>query len=253
MKHDPALELAIALALVRRASAGDVAEALRVHRPTSPMVVFGRREVRLPGFADAVAVVRAAGFTPTVRATGGRAVAYTEQSLVVDHVRHDPNAQGGLDGRFETYGELFTEVFRGLGVDARMGAVPGEYCPGAHSVNARGSVKLVGTSQRVVRDAWLFSSLVVVGDEPRIRPVLSEVYALLGQDFDGASVGSLSAEVPGLDVEAVEAAVLAGYADRAGLRPQRLAEATLNLADELVEQHRIPGYSGGHRGTERRP
>lgn len=235
---DPALDLAIAHALVRRASAGELEEAVRVHRPASPVVVFGRREVRLPGFAEAVRVVRAAGFTPAVRATGGRAVAYTEQSLVVDHVQRDPNAQGGLESRFETYGALFADVFRGLGVDARMGAVPGEYCPGAHSVNARGLVKLVGTSQRVVRGAWLFSSLVVVGDEARIRPVLTEVYALLGQDFDGASVGSLRNEVPELDVDTVEDAILGAY-DVGELHPSPLDEATLSLAHELVDQHRI--------------
>ena len=30
-------------------------------------------------------------------------------------------------------------ALRGLGVDAHVGAVPGEYCPGDHSVNARGT------------------------------------------------------------------------------------------------------------------
>ena len=85
-------------------------------------------------------------------------------------------------------------------------------------MNARGTEKLVGTAQRMVPGAWLFSSLVVVGDEDRLRPVLAEVYRCLGQDFDEASVGSLSREVPGLDLDAVEAAVtdawLAGAARR---------------------------------------
>jgi lipoate-protein ligase A len=234
---EQALELALAHALVRRASSGELDEVLRIHRPTRPVVVFGRRDTRLPGFPAAAAAARAAGFEPLVRATGGRAVAYTGAALVVDHVRHDMDAQRGQERRFEEFGDRFVDVFSHLGIEARVGAVPGEYCPGAHSVNARGLVKLVGTSQRVVRNAWLFSSLVVVGDEARLQPVLTEVYGHLGQEFDAASVGSLSGEVPGLDLGTVETALLQLYDVSA---PEPLDDATLVLARELAGQHGVP-------------
>jgi octanoyl-[GcvH]:protein N-octanoyltransferase len=236
-QDDQAFELALAHALVRRASAGEVTEALRVYRPTAPVVVFGRRDTRLPGFDAAAAAAQRAGFEPLVRATGGRAVAYTDQAVVVDHVRHEPEPAGGHDDRFAEFGTLLAGTFAGLGVDARVGAVPGEYCPGAHSVNARGTVKLVGTAQRIVKNAWLFSSLVVVGDEERLRPVLTEVYRNLEIPFDDASVGSLSGEVPGLTVETVEDAILTAY----GVSPwlsEDVAVDTVTLAGELVDQHR---------------
>src|SRR4051794_20058396 len=155
------MELAVAHALVRRASASELTEALRIYRPAAPVVVFGRRDTRLPGFDAAVLAARAAGFEPLVRAVGGRPVAYTTQALLIDHVKHEPLAADGLETRFQYYGTLYAEILRELGIDARVGAVPGEYCPGAHSVNARGVVKLVGTGQRVVRNAWLFSTLIV--------------------------------------------------------------------------------------------
>ena len=243
---DQALELAVAHALVRRASGGDLDEVIRVYRPSAPVAVFGRREVRLDGFPAAVRAARAAGFEPAVRATGGRAVAYTGQALVVDHVARDLDAAGGLDHRFDGFGRRLAQAFRGLGVDARVGAVPGEYCPGAHSVNARGTVKLVGTAQRVVKDAWLFSSLVVVGDESRIRPLLTDVYGHLGEEFDGASVGSLSAEVPALDLDTVEAAIRALYG-LGDLVPAPLDDATLDLADELVTRHRADDVGSATR------
>lgn len=233
---DQALELAAAHALVRRAGSGEGDEVMRIYRPTAPVVVFGRRDTRLPGFPDAAAAARGAGFEPLVRATGGRAVAYTSNAIVVDHVAAQADAQAGMEQRFEDFGQAFIDVFRELGVDARLGAVPGEYCPGAHSVNARGVVKLVGTSQRVVRGAWLFSSLVVVGDEDRVRPVLTDVYRLLGQDFDGASVGSVTGEGARVDAAALEQALVDRYA--AGVAPVPVDEATLALAGELVEQHR---------------
>lgn len=233
----PARELAVAHALLRGASIGELDEVVRVYRPATPAVVFGRRDTRLVGFPQAVQVARDAGFEPAVRATGGRAVAYTREAFVVDHVKRDLHAAGGLDSRFETFGAAFVQAFSALGVDARIGAVPGEYCPGAHSVNARGVVKLVGTSQRVVKNAWLFSSLVVVGDVGVIRPVLTGVYGHLGQDFDATSVGSLRDEAPGVDLDVVEAGVLSLYD---GLDPAApLDEATLALAGELEQHHQV--------------
>ena len=114
--------------------------------------------------------------------------------------------------------------------------MPGEYCPGAHSVNARGVVKLVGTGQRVVPNGWLFSALVVVGDDARLQPLLADVYRHLELPFDPASVGSLSTEVPGLTVETVERRLLDAYG---ATDPQPLDDATLELAKSLADDHRV--------------
>lgn len=233
----PGLELAVARAMLIQAKAGVLDEAVRVYRPTSPIVAFGRRDTRQPGFAGAVAAASAAGFTPVVRAVGGRAVAYTDAAVVVDHVKAEVGAIGGQDERFEEFGRRFVTLFQGYGVDARLGAVPGEYCPGAHSVNARGTQKLVGTAQRMTPGAWLFSSLLVVGDQERLRPVLAEVYACLGQDFDVASVGALSDEVPGLDAATLEDAVVAAIAPGAGAAP--VGDDLVGLAHTLLDQHRV--------------
>jgi octanoyl-[GcvH]:protein N-octanoyltransferase len=233
---DEALELAVGHALVRRVSDGQVMEALRVYRPAAPVVVFGRRDTRLPGFAAAVRAARAAGFEPLVRAVGGRPVAYTTEAVVVDHVKHERLAPEGMETRFKEFGVRYADVLQTLGIGARVGSVPGEYCPGAHSVNARGVVKLVGTGQRVVRNGWLFSALIVVGDDARLRPLLSEVYGELELPFDPASVGSLATEVPGLTVDTVERKVLDAYG---ATNPQPLDDATLALAAELVADHRV--------------
>ena len=251
---EPALELALARATVMDARHGQVEETLRIYRPASPVVAFGRRDTRLPGFPQAAVAALAAGFEPVVRATGGRAVAYTRASLVVDHVRQEPGSTGGQDDRFAEFGQRFVDVFRGFGIEARLGAVPGEYCPGAHSVNARGTEKLVGTAQRMVPGAWLFSSLIVVGDEDRLRPVLAEVYAHLGQDLDVGSVGSLSREVPGLDIDAVEAAVVGAYGAGAPAPDGEVGIDLLDLARSLVPDHRVVQGSGsGNSSGDWRP
>ncbi|WP_203589622.1 lipoate--protein ligase family protein [Streptomyces sp. SID13031] len=232
---DEAMELAIAHAMVRRASSGGVSEALRIYRPAAPVVVFGRRDTRLPGFGAAVRAARSAGFEPVVRAVGGRPVAYTPQALVVDHVKHEPLAPDGLESRFQYFGSLYAGILGDVGVDARVGAVPGEYCPGAHSVNARGVVKLVGTGQRVVRNGWLFSTLIVLGDDDLLRPLLTDIYAQLDLPFDAASVGSLSSEVPGFDADTFEQRVTTAYGV---LEQTPIDEATRELATSLVTDHR---------------
>ena len=149
------------------------------------------------------------------------------------------NAAVGMDYRFERFGQMFADVFRRLGIDAHVGAVHGEYCPGAQSVNARGLVKLAGTAQRVIRNAWLFSSLIVVGDEVRVRAVLAQVYGHLGQPFDEASVGSLTGEMPSLRIETVERAIIGAYAAFDPLDEAPLDDETLALARDLAAHHRV--------------
>lgn len=235
---DQAMELAVAHALVRRAGAGETGEVLRLYQPSAPVVVFGRRDSHRPGFPQAVDAAERAGFATAIRATGGRAVAYTGRSIVVDHVMPDPDAVAGLEDRFIRFGVLLAAVLCDLGLDARMGAVPGEYCPGAHSVNGRGTVKLIGTAQRAIKGAWLFSSLVVVADHARLRPVLTEVYRHLELPFDAASVGSLTGEESTLTVDVVKSALLETYRVT-GTAPALLEPATLALATGIVAQHRV--------------
>ncbi|HSE72595.1 MAG TPA: lipoate--protein ligase family protein [Nocardioidaceae bacterium] len=234
---DPALEVSLAHALLRQVSAGAAGPVLRVYRPQEPTCAFGRRDVRLPGFGWAVDRARAAGFAPVVRAPGGRVVAYTTRALVVDHVSPDPEWPSGLDGRFTEYGQLWADVLRGFGVDARVGEVPGEYCPGSASVNARGVVKLVGTAQRMVRGAWLFSAVLVHDDADVLRPVLEGVYRDLDLPFATSTVGSVREEAPDASLDVLEEAVLAAYDQRFGLSPAPLSPDLLARARDLVVDH----------------
>jgi len=235
---DPSMELAFAHALVRRASCGEIGPTIRIYRPKAAVAVFGRRDTRMPGFPRAVAMAREAGFQPAVRVTGGRAVAYTPSAVIVDQVAHQSEAMEEQSIRFESFGRRFVEVFQGFGIDARIGAVPGEYCPGAHSVNARGAVKLVGTAQRILRDAWLFSSLIIVDDMEQVRSVLHDIYAALELPFESTSVGSLTGEA-GIRVSAheVEQALVDTFAPNAQRVPSSVHDSTLTLASELLSHH----------------
>ncbi len=212
---------------------------LRAYRPQSRVVAFGRRDTRRPGFPAAVDAARAAGFTPVVRPQGGRAVAYTEHSLVLDHIHPHAETLGGMDERFATYGKLWAQVLSEFGIDARVGEVPGEYCPGAYSVNARGSVKLVGTAQRVIKGAWLFSAVAIHDDAEVLRAVLSGVYRALDLPFDIASVGSIRDEAPDVSLDLLETAVLAAYDADHVLTPITVDGEATRTAEGLLPDHRI--------------
>jgi hypothetical protein len=111
-------------------------------------------------------------------------------------------------------------------VEAAVGEIPGEYCPGEFSVHGSTPgasstspqlLKLIGTAQRVVSGGWLFSSVIIVANSAPIRAVLEASYAALGLDWDPATAGAADDLVPGLGVEAVEAAALAAYGRYAAL------------------------------------
>jgi octanoyl-[GcvH]:protein N-octanoyltransferase len=203
-------ELDFSRELLRGVAAGAVEPTLRLYRPPATMA-FGKLDAIRPGYEAARAAARAHAFEPVLRAPGGHAAAYHEQSLGLDLVLASSDPIPHVHEWFRETGQRLAVALASVGVDARVGAVPGEYCPGAYSVNARGRVKLVGTAQRVVRGASLLGATIVVRDGARIRAVLADVYGALELDWDPATAGAVEDEVPGVTVDDVERAVLAAY------------------------------------------
>ena len=231
----PALEVAVAHALVEQVNEGVYDAVVRVYRP-APTVAFGRLDALRPGFAAAVAAARRHGFEPVLRAPGGHAVAYHEGCLGIDELLGEADPIAGMHDRFASSGDLIARALRSLGVDARVGPVPREFCPGEFTVNARGAVKLVGTAQRVLRHASLRAASVAVSGADRLRSVLVDVYEALELDMDPATVGAVGDEVAGVGVDEVERAVVAAYGSMA---EAPLPAATLALASELEPRHRL--------------
>ncbi|MBP3036058.1 lipoate--protein ligase family protein [Arthrobacter sp. zg-ZUI100] len=210
-------DLGFAVEMLAAAKTGGLGPTLRLYRP-QPTVALGQRDARLPGFDDAARACRQQGFVPLVRKAGGRAAAYHQGCLVVDHVEPGMEAVAGSRGRFAAFAELYASALRHAGVDAAVGEIPGEYCPGeftVHGTTAAGrKIKLVGTAQRVVSGAWLFSSVLVIRDAAPLRRVLTDVYAALGLDWDPGTAGAAedAAEASALDLDTVEAALIQAYA-----------------------------------------
>jgi octanoyl-[GcvH]:protein N-octanoyltransferase len=228
--REPALEVALAATLLSAVAAGARGPVLRAYRPT-PTVAFGRRDAFLPGFASAARAAREHGFTPVLRAQGGRAAAYDERCIVLDEIMPSADSLSGIQDRFAHDAERHAQTLRALGVDAHVGEVPGEYCPGPYTVNARGERKLLGSAQRIVRGGWLLSTVVVVDGAARLRAVLDDVYEALALDWTPGTVGAIADEAPGASIDVVQEALLASYGQlHAGaITAQELAAALAEL------------------------
>jgi octanoyl-[GcvH]:protein N-octanoyltransferase len=216
-------------------AAGRREAALRIFRP-GPTLAFGRLDVLLPGFAAASGAARRRGYTPVVRSAGGHAAVYDEDCLVVEHVTHEDDVTAGLQERFEAQSALLRGALAGLGADARIGELPGEYCAGAHSINLGGRIKVAGIAQRAVRNGALTTAVVVVGGGERLRALVAEIYGALGVAVDPARAGALDDELPGLGVDQVAAAVARAYEP---LTPVEAGDALRDAARALVPRHEV--------------
>jgi lipoate-protein ligase A len=134
---------------------------------------------------------------------------------------------------------VVARALQSLGVDARVGAVPGEYCPGDHSVNARGQAKLMGVGQRLVKGAAHVGGVIVVRDAARVRDVLVPVYAAMGVAWEPATAGAVEDEVPGATREGVVAALQREIAREAELVPEKLDASWLAEAETLAGEHQV--------------
>lgn len=216
----PAWDAALGPLLLRH-GLGEARDILRVYSP-APTAAFSRRDTLRPGFAAAAGAAVRHGFVPVVRPQGGSLAAYHRGSVVVDHVHRAAPESPDPVARFRQFATMHAEMLARLGVDARIGPVPGEYCPGEYSIHA-GPVKIVGSAQRVTRDGWLFSTVIQVSGTPRLRAVLTDAYRELGYDFDPPTVGTVEDAAPAVTVAAVTAALHDAYAPSAA--PVRLPPA----------------------------
>jgi octanoyl-[GcvH]:protein N-octanoyltransferase len=233
---EPAFDTAVSRAILERVAAGELAETIRLARPGA-MVAFGKQDVHEPGYAEAVDAARARGFEAVVRLAGGRAAVFHEDTVALAWAVADRDALAHTHDRFREVADVLATALARLGVEARVGEVPREYCPGEYSVNARGRVKLAGVGQRVIAGGGHVGGVIVAAGGERIRDVLVPVYAALGLDWDPATAGSVAAELGGASFALVRDAIAAEFAARHEIAEASLDDQTLALARALEPEH----------------
>jgi len=229
---------AVSHALLVRVGAGELPATFRLHA-AQPALSFGKQDALAPGFGKAVHAAREAGFSPVLRLAGGRAAVFHEGTLALAHATPEDAPREGTQQRFEACAGLLVDAFASLGIDARLGELPGEYCPGAWSVNAGGRIKLAGIGQRLIAGAAHVGGVAVAAGTERVREALVPVYEALGLEWDPATAGSAEDEAPGTTPEALADAIVAELSQRYDLMEASVDPETLALAGRLASKHAI--------------
>ncbi len=234
----PAYDTAVSRALLTRVGSGACGESLRLYVPDD-VVAFSVLDRVRPGFEAAVAAARAHGFDAMLRLAGGRAAVFSTQSLAFAWCLPVGDGREGIQARFERLAEIVRLALADLGLDARIGAVPGEYCPGDHSVNVAGRRKVMGVGQRLVKGAAHVGGVIVVREAERIARVLEPIYAAMELEFDPEAVGSADQDAPDLRLEEVRDALLARFAEQVALEAAEPEPELLALAESFESEHRL--------------
>jgi lipoate-protein ligase A len=237
----------VSAAIMRQVARGELPATARLHR-TAPILAFGRLDKLKPGYREAVEIAREHGFEPIERLAGGRAAVFHEGTLSLSMSTREPGAYAGTRPRFEAMARTVADALRLLGVDGRVGEVPGEYCPGEFSVNARDAVKIAGIGQRVITGGAHLGAVVVVRGAGRIRHVLLPVYDALEIEWKPETTGSIAAEIGEPDetlpadsddplIDRAAEAIRAALAERYELVEAELDDRTRRWAEELRCDH----------------
>ncbi|MEV6235386.1 hypothetical protein [Lentzea sp. NPDC051838] len=203
-------------ALLLRAPTAEWSELVHIYVPQSPTVAFSGRDLRSPGITKATEIAQAAGFETVVRSPGGRMVAYDSGAVVIDHLDRTTGIRHAGSATFAANAESHARVLR-RHVDARVGEVDGEYCPGEYSINVGGVAKVVGSAQRVTSTGSLFSTVVQVDVSDAVRAVIADVSDALGYELRRSSIAGLADYAPELSADEVAAAFQQDYRERLGL------------------------------------
>lgn len=230
------MDVALSHAILSAVSAGEMGPTLRLHVPGA-LVAFGRADRVTPGYRAAVRAAEAHGFLAVERLAGGRAAVFHEATLAFSLAIPEEDPRKDIRQRFEMISGLMAAAFVSLGIDARVGEIAGEYCPGQWSVNVGGKVKVMGVGQRLVRNAAHIGGVVVVDDSHRIRDVLIPVYRALGLDWDPRTTGALADRSPGLSTKVVRKSIEAQFARLFDLVDGELPDRVVEQGELLVPEH----------------
>jgi len=233
----PALDTAVSSAILQRVATGEDPATLRIWSPQRA-VAFGRQDRVRPGYRQAVDAVTALGYTPVARLAGGRAAVFHEGTLAFSWALPESRVRETIAERFAMISGLVARSFAALGLDARIGEVPGEYCPGEWSVNLGGVRKVMGVGQRLIRGAAHIGGVIVVTDADLINRPLHAAYRYLDYDWMPEATGALDESLPGLSTERVAANLLATLAEAGHeIAGGAVDDRCLRLAEDLAPEH----------------
>lgn len=180
---------------------------LRLRRPR-PTAAFSPQDTTHSDYEQTKARAKARGFEPIERGTGGRLTLFDENALGITIIAPHEVPHQHMMLRYEILSGAIASGLKQLGINARVGELANEYCPGKYSVNADGRIKLVGVAQRMNRRCLQMGAIVSVHRSEEACAGIAEAYRGMGLKFDPQTYGAISDFNPFLTYGEVRNALL---------------------------------------------
>lgn len=180
---------------------------LRFRRPR-PTAAFSPQDTTHPDYEQVRERARARGFEPIERGTGGRLTLFDENAIGITIIAPHAAPHAHMIKRYEVLSGTIAQGLQTLGIDARVGELPNEYCPGKYSVNAEGRVKLVGVAQRMNQRCLQMGAIISVSRSDEACAGIAEAYRGMGLNFDPQSYGAITDFAPQVTYAEVRSALM---------------------------------------------
>ena len=180
---------------------------LRFRRPR-PTAAFSPQDTTHPDYIQVKEQARTRGFEPIERGTGGKLTLFDEHALGITIIAPHAAPHQHMMKRYEILSVAIATALHNLGIDARVGELPNEYCPGKYSVNAEGRIKLVGLAQRMNQRCLQMGAIISVTRSDKASAGIAEAYRALGLNFDPKTYGAIADLQPSLTYADVRSALM---------------------------------------------
>lgn len=178
-------------------------------------VVLGLRDSRLPYVREAADWLRAQGYEPAVRNSGGAAVPLDDGVVNVSLVLPIVPPARDFRADFPLMAELIRGALKRRTDAVAFGEIAGAYCPGDYDVSIGGR-KFCGISQRRQMRSFVLHAFVVARGSGRERADLAKRFYDAAVGEDSSSAASCAADGGGLCFPRVDAASTASIEELLG-------------------------------------
>ncbi|MBO9609257.1 MAG: lipoate--protein ligase family protein [Paenibacillaceae bacterium] len=178
-------------------------------------VVLGLRDSRLPHIREAADWLRAQGYEPAVRNSGGAAVPLDDGVVNVSVVLPIVPPAGDFRADFPIMAELIRGALKRRTNAVAFGEIAGAYCPGDYDVSIGGR-KFCGISQRRQMRSFVLHAFVVARGSGRERAELAKRFYDVAVGEDSSSAAACAVDGGGLCFPRVAAASTASIDELLG-------------------------------------
>jgi octanoyl-[GcvH]:protein N-octanoyltransferase len=185
---------------------------IRFRRPR-PTAAFSPQDTAHVNYARVKELARDHGFQPIERGTGGRLTMFDEHALAITIIWPHADPHQHMMRRYEIFAGAIAGALAKLGIDAQIGELSNEYCPGKFSINAGGHVKLVGIAQRMNRRCFQMGAIIAVDRSDKACSAIAEAYRAMALPFDAKTYGAIGELVPQVTYDQVKSNMIAAVTE----------------------------------------